>query len=157
MRSRTALGPIIPAFVVLTATSLIAAPAALAQPAAGRSELTVFAGASLGSPKTDTVDFGVPVPARRMFDSIVAPTIFPGPFTASAELGGSPEFGARYDWYLTDVISLGGDFSIAPSHDLSTRIRFGCPDGRLCIAEELSQPRFGAPEHRRLQLDRRRG
>jgi hypothetical protein len=118
--------------------SLLAVRPALAQPAAGRSEITVFAGASLGSPSTDTVDLTVPMPAGRWHG--IAPTIYPGPSTVSAELGGSAEFGVRYDRYFTDIISAGGDFSIAPSHELSTRIRFGCPPDRLCIAGEVPAP-----------------
>jgi len=113
--------------------TIVSPRVALAQSVARRSELTVFAGASLGSPSSNDVDVNLPVPLDR-FRAAIAPTIFPGPFTVSAELGGSPEFGVRYDWYLTEIVSVGGDFSIAPSHELSTRVRFGCPPDRLCIA-----------------------
>jgi hypothetical protein len=116
--------------------SFLAVRPALAQRAAGRSEITVFAGASLGSPSSNNVDLNLPVPAGLRQG--VAPSIYPGPLTMSAELGGSPEFGLRYDWYLTDIISAGGDFSIAPSHELSTRIRFGCPADRFCIAGPIA-------------------
>ena len=135
MRSRTDASSSFILMLACLAVTLVSASPAVAQPDAGRSELTVFAGASLASPKTDNLDFGLPVPAGRALGSVVAPTIYPGPLTVSAKLGGSAEFGARYDWYLTDIISVGGDFSIAPSHELSTTIRFGCPDGRFCIAE----------------------
>lgn len=122
----------------LALLTIVEARAALAQSVARRSELTVFAGASLGSPSTNDVDLTLPVPLDRVRDAI-APTIYPGPLTVSAELGGSPEFGLRYDWYLTEIVSVGGDFSIAPSHELSTRIRFGCPPGRPCIAGEIPE------------------
>lgn len=137
MRSRTATASFAFTFAIVAAIGLVCASPALAQPEGGRSELTVFAGASLASPKTDNVDFGLPMPAGRWLGSTVLPTIFPGPSSVSAKLGGSAEFGARYDWYLTDIVSVGGDFSIAPSHELSTTVRFGCPDGRLCIAEGM--------------------
>ena len=135
MASRAVRTPIVFGFFV--AVILVSAPSpALAQSVNRRSELTVFAGASLGSPSTNDVDLSVPVPLDRIRGAI-APTIYPVPLTVSAELGGSPEFGVRYDWYLTEIVSIGGDFSIAPSHELSTRIRFGCPPGRPCIADEI--------------------
>jgi hypothetical protein len=120
----------------LALSTIFTASPALAQSVPRRSELTVFVGASLGSPSTNDVDLSLPVPLES-FRGAIAPTIYPVPLTVSAELGGSPEFGLRYDWYLTEIVSVGGDFSIAPSHELSTRIRFGCPPGRPCIADEI--------------------
>jgi hypothetical protein len=131
-----------PAFVITLhlfgLISLLAVQPALAQPAR-RSEITVFAGASLGSPSSNNADVSLPVPMGRFPDGTPAPLIYPGPATMSLELGGSPEFGLRYDRYFTDIVSVGGDFSIAPSHELSTRVRFGCPPDRLCIASDVAR------------------
>jgi len=99
---------------------------AAAQGPVGPNELTVFGGVSLANPRTDDPDR--PIVLDRADARLV-----PAPYLQSASLGGSAEFGARYDRYLTDVISVGGDFSIAPSHRYTERIGFGCPDGRLCI------------------------
>jgi hypothetical protein len=133
--SRAIRTPVVFGFFLVVIFISAAGPV-LAQSVTRRSELTVFAGASLGSPSTNDVDLSLPVPLDSIRGAI-APTIYPGPLTVSAELGGSPEFGMRYDWYLTEIVSIGGDFSIAPSHELSTKIRFGCPPGRPCIADEF--------------------
>lgn len=52
----------------------------------------------------------------------------------STLLDGSGEFGARYTRTLSDLLSLGGDFAIAPGHQLTVTVSFECPPGVFCIA-----------------------
>jgi hypothetical protein len=119
-----------PAFALSIAALLtfaIADPAsAQAHNLAGRNELTVFGGASLAQPATNDPD-------RPIILGGIDLQIFPSPFLRSASLGGSAEFGVRWDRYVTEVVSVGGDFSVAPGHQYTERTGFGCPDGRLCI------------------------
>jgi hypothetical protein len=112
-------------FLVLAALSLPAAAAA--QTPAGRNELTVFAGMSLASPENSTTIDPTILQARALT------TIFPGVVRTEVSFDGSAEFGARYGRYLSDALSISADFSIAPSHKLTQRLDFGCPDLRLCI------------------------
>jgi hypothetical protein len=119
-------------FVFVFAVVAAAWPAAAsAQSRSGRNELTVFAGLSLASVEGSTPD-------RPVIQGLPEPLIqiFPFPFDFSTVLDGSAEFGARYTRTLTDTLSFGGDFSIAPGHRLTESFRFGCPDFVLCIAAD---------------------
>jgi hypothetical protein len=112
--------------ILLAAFILLLPSSVSAQSDSGRNELTVFAGVSLGNPAATSVDFA------EILGGV--PQIFPAPFTVtSTVLDGSAEFGARYTRTLSDLLSLSGDFSIAPGHQLTETVSFECPPG-ICIA-----------------------
>jgi len=113
--------------VLLAAFILLWPGSAVAQSDSGRNELTVLAGVSLGNPEAASVDFA------EILGGV--PQIFPTPFTVTSTLlDGSGEFGARYTRTLSDLLSLSGDFSIAPGHRLTERVSFECPPGVFCVA-----------------------
>jgi len=129
VRLRTAPGGVVT--VVFFLMACLRTGMAAAQAPAGPNELTVFGGVSLANPRTDDPD-------RPLTPGRADVRLVPAPYLQSASLGGSAEFGARYDRYVTDTVSIGGDFSIAPTHRYTERIGFGCPEDRLCIlAPEL--------------------
>jgi hypothetical protein len=100
-------------------------------------DLTVFAGVSLATPESNDPDRS-PILGRPGFGFV------PGPFLKFASLDGSAEFGVRYSRRLADRLSFGGDFSIAPTHELIETTGFGCPPARFCIAD--LEPEIFAPE-----------
>jgi hypothetical protein len=115
------------AFLVVLVT--LAAVSADAQ-TTSRNELTIFGGFSLLDAKTTSSRNPYILP----LDPTISPLIFPPILGVSRSLGGSAEFGARYGRDVTDALTITGDFSIAPSHELSDRVSFGCPEPLLCIA-----------------------
>jgi hypothetical protein len=105
--------------------------------------LTVFAGVSLANPESTDPDRPVILGAP-----IFGPDLVPGPFLKSVSLDGSAEFGVRYARRLTETLSVGGDFSIAPSHQLTETTGFGCAPGVFCIAD--AGPLIFVPEIQRV-------
>ena len=128
--------------LILAAVILAWPVTGAAQSAAGLNELTVFAGVSFASPESTDPDRPV------ILGGGLGSGFVPGPFLQSVSLDGSAEFGTRYARYLTDTISVGGDFSIAPSHQLTETTGFGCAPGRFCIAG--AEPLIFAPEVKRV-------
>ena len=128
--------------IALVVVLLVWPTIAAAQTTTGPNELTVFVGVSFASPESTDPDR--PVILGGGFGS----GFVPGPFLQSVSLDGSAEFGTRYARYLTDTISVGGDFSIAPSHQLTETTGFGCAPGRFCIAG--AEPLIFAPEVKRV-------
>jgi opacity protein-like surface antigen len=115
---------VVAALLILVMAS---APAAAQTP--GKNELTVFAGVSFTNLTGDTPPFKY---QRGRFGEIgVVPLSI---FRERTTLGGSAEFGTRYAYYVTDAISVNGDFSIAPGHTLTQELSFDCGPGRVCIA-----------------------
>jgi hypothetical protein len=116
--------------LVLIAILVAAAPAAAQAP---KNELTVFGGLSLIDLNSRT-EFGpFPLPV----DSGLLPLIYPPIFGGLTRFDGGAEFGVRYGRDLTDTLTLTGDFSIVPGHELRVHTRFGCPVERLCIARPV--------------------
>jgi hypothetical protein len=109
------------------AVLLLAAPAG-AQTT--RNELTIFGGVSL----IDATTTSPKNPFILALEPAIRPLIFPPIFGTSRTLDGGAEFGARYGRDVTEALTITGDFSIAPSHELTGRVSWGCPDQRLCIA-----------------------
>ncbi|HSG00701.1 MAG TPA: hypothetical protein VLA20_06200 [Vicinamibacterales bacterium] len=112
--------------LALLAACLLRPSAAGAQGLTGRSELTVFGGVSLAGAETTDPDR---VPRLEPAGGQLVPALF----LQRASLDGSAELGVRFDHYLTGVLSIGGDFSVAPNHRYAEHIGFGCSPGRLCI------------------------
>jgi len=109
---------------------VVAAPAgAQSRGRSDRNELTVFGGVSLTDLSSTSRD-GPPFLLAAPFELSILPTI-----ERSATLGGSAEFGVRYGRRLSDALTVEGDFSVAPGHDLEERIGFGCPPELLCITQ----------------------
>jgi hypothetical protein len=114
---------------VLLLITLGAAPAA-AQGTA-KNELTVFGGVSIADVSTQRQEgFGF---LRRSKPDPRELSLLPFVRTSSS-LDGSPEFGVRYGRALSDALVVEGDFSIAPGHDLTEIVEYGCPDGYACLA-----------------------
>lgn len=97
----------------------------------GRNELAVFGGVSLMGASAN----GPGTPSILADEPRLAGLIYPPPFGASRKLGGSGEFGARYGRDLTSTLTVTGDFSIAPAHELTERISYGCPEPLVCILQ----------------------
>ena len=96
----------------------------------GKNELTIFGGFSLAEPTASTSRD----PRILSLDHSLIPLIYPPIFSATRTLDGSGELGVRYGRDLTDTLTLTGDFSIAPAHELLTHTSLGCPDPLVCIA-----------------------
>jgi hypothetical protein len=96
-----------------------------------KNELTVFGGLSL----IDLTSRTEISPFPLQIDSGLFPLIFPPIFGGvTKRFDGGAEFGVRYGRDLTETLTLTGDFSIVPGHDLRVRTRSFCPDQVLCIA-----------------------
>lgn len=100
-----------------------------AQPT-GKNELSIFGGFSL----TDATTTNPKNPYILAVEPAIRPLIYPPIFGTSRTLDGGAEFGARYGRDVTDALTLTGDFSIAPSHELTEQGSFGCPEPLFCIA-----------------------
>jgi hypothetical protein len=96
----------------------------------GKNELTIFGGFSLADVTTTTPKN----PYILAVEPAIGSLIFPPFFGTSRTLDGGAEFGARYGRDVTDAITLAADFSIAPSHELTDHVSFGCPEPLVCIA-----------------------
>jgi hypothetical protein len=115
------------AIVVLLVT--FGAPPAGAQTTA-KNELTVFGGLSL----IDLTTTAPKSPFILQVDQGLIPLIYPPPIVARAmTFDGGGEFGVRYGRDLTGTLTLTGDFSIVPAHELTEGTR-GCPEPIVCIA-----------------------
>jgi hypothetical protein len=132
----------------LTVAGLLVWPAAAeAQRGRGQpalNELTVFGGVSLLNPETTDPDR----PVLRWQTGGPESGLVPAPYHLSTRLDGSAEFGVRFSRYVSPGLSVGGDFSVAPSHDLTIRTGFGCPPGRFCILDTEPNPDLVIPEYR---------
>ena len=116
--------------IVTILTLTAAAPSADAQPD-DPNELTVFGGLSLLAAETtearNPIILDVPSGLR--------PAIFPPPIVTSLRaLDASGEFGVRYGRDLTDTVTFVGDFAVAPAHELTEEVSYGCPEPFFCIA-----------------------
>jgi len=96
----------------------------------GKNELTIFGGFSLADATTSASRD----PQILALDRSPIPLIYPPIFSVTRTLDGSGELGVRYGRDLTDTLTLTGDFSIAPAHEVLARTSLGCPDTRVCIA-----------------------
>ena len=96
-----------------------------------RNELTVFGGLSLIdlTSRTDISPFPLPIDAGLL--PLIYPPIISG---VTKRFDGGAELGVRYGRDLTEALTLTGDFSIVPGHELRLRTRSGCPDPFVCIA-----------------------
>jgi hypothetical protein len=94
-------------------------------------ELTVFGGISLLNAETSRPRNPVILEAARDGRALIFPPPFLSNFTS---VDASGEFGVRYGRDITDTVTLVGDFAIAPAHELSEEVVFGCPEGQFCIA-----------------------
>lgn len=121
-----------PTFVLMV---LLAVPAAAQS--TGRNELSVFGGVSLADVSVENRE-GLGFLHRSRPDP-AALSLLPF-FRTQSSLDGSAEFGARYGRRLTAALSVEGDFSVAPGHELTERIEYGCPDGYACLANRLEGP-----------------
>jgi hypothetical protein len=96
-----------------------------------RSELTVFGGLSLID-LTNTAEIG---PFPLQIDARLLPLIYPPIFSGlTKRFDGGAEFGVRYGRDLTETLTLTGDFSMVPGHELRVHTRSFCPEEVLCIA-----------------------
>jgi hypothetical protein len=108
----------------------LAATAAHAQ-TVGRNELAVFGGTSL----LDASTFGPGDPRTLVTQPAVIGLIYPPPFGLYRSMGGSSELGVRYGRDLSSTLTITGDFSVAPGHELREDISYGCPEPLVCIAQ----------------------
>jgi hypothetical protein len=117
--------------IILTTFLILGSvPSAGAQPAE-KNELTVFGGMSL----LDITTTERRNPYILETSRGLRPLIFPPPFlTTSRSLGASGEFGVRYGRDLTEAVTFVGDFAIAPGHELTDEVSYGCPEPLVCIA-----------------------
>ena len=95
-----------------------------------KNELTIFGGFSLG----DAIASTSRDPRILALDRSLIPLIYPPIFSVTRTLDGSGELGVRYGRDLTDTLTLTGDFSIAPAHELLANTSLSCPDTLVCIA-----------------------
>ena len=115
----------------LLATLLtIAAGPVGAQPT-GRNELAVFGGLSLVTlTSSTTID-----PIILQNNQPLIPLIFPPVIIERTRtFDGGGEFGVRYGRDLTETITITGDFSLVPGHELTDATSVGCPEPLFCIA-----------------------
>ena len=115
----------------LLATLLtIAAGPVGAQPT-GRNELTVFGGLSLVTlTSSTTID-----PIILQNNQPLTPVIFPPVIIERTRtFDGGGEFGVQYGRDLTSALTVTGDFSMVPGHELTDETSVGCPESRFCIA-----------------------
>jgi hypothetical protein len=115
--------------VIITALVACGATAAGAQ-TSEKNELSVFGGISLIDAETNTHrnPYILAQPA-------VGTLVFPPIFGTSSRFDGSGEFGVRYGREVTETLSLIGDFSVAPAHESTDQVSYGCPALRFCIAD----------------------
>jgi len=109
---------------------LVAVPAIAQTP--GKNELSVFGGISLLDASTTNSITPLLLDALPSIGTLVYPPIL----GTSRKLGSSGEFGVRYGREATETITVTGDFSVAPAHELSNRLSSGCPEPLACIAAQ---------------------
>ena len=96
-----------------------------------KNELTVFGGLSLIDLTSRSEIGPFPLPIDFELLPLIYPPILSG---LTRRFDGGAELGVRYGRDLTESLTLTGDFSMVPGHELRVLIRSGCPDPLVCIA-----------------------